>query len=414
NQNWGFRPIKKELARQGYHASRRDILSIMKDIRSDTFGLFGLPLALPGLPSSTEARIRQELLAHPNDTFTAIWRKLRAEGLPVGKTSIYHRKKDFDAERAQLAGTTPPPPRDRLPIDRRYLGAATEARIRQEFHAHPTDNASAILRKLRAEGLQVSQHTVYKIKAALDAEQAKLTGTVPPPLGASLDAGTEARIQQEFHAHPTDAAFAIWRKLKAEGHKVGRFAISMRKAAFDAAQAIPVPNPAPSTSQQGPSSSQPAPASAAVGGAGAPHSNIAWAANYIRQPGNWGQHGGQWARRAGDLVMPALAQALRRNIEIHRSDTGEAFTVEPADRDPRFAGNPIRVFYNGHDHYDAWVNGQRQTIAGQGDCLFEAVLAGMDPEARARSTVQLLREAVAQELETHSQRYEESMMYRSL
>ncbi|WP_273795288.1 hypothetical protein, partial [Brucella intermedia] len=99
----------------------------------------------------------------------------------MSKTSIYHRKNDFDAERAQLAGTTPSPPRDRLPIDRRYLDAATEARIRQEFHSHPTDTPFGIRRKLKDAGVQVSEYAVYKIKAAFDAEQAKLAGTIPPP-----------------------------------------------------------------------------------------------------------------------------------------------------------------------------------------------------------------------------------------
>ncbi|WP_273795282.1 hypothetical protein, partial [Brucella intermedia] len=199
----------------------------------------------------------------------------------MGKTTISKRKKGLDPEQAKLAGTIPPP---------RRLDAGTEARIRQEFQAYPHLSHRVICRKLKDAGVQVGKTAIYMRKVAFDVEQAKRAGTVPPPPGGSLDARTEARIQQEFHAHPTDTPFAIWRKLKDEGVKVSTSAIYVRKAAFDAAQDIPAPNLAPSSSQQGPSSSQPAPASVAVGGAGAPHPNIAWAANYIRQPGNWGQH----------------------------------------------------------------------------------------------------------------------------
>uniref|UniRef100_UPI002362CA9A hypothetical protein n=1 Tax=Brucella intermedia TaxID=94625 RepID=UPI002362CA9A len=131
-----------------------------------------------------------------------------------------------------------------------------------------------------------------------------------------------------------------------------------------------------------------------------PNQKIERAANYIRQYG-------AWDAADGDLVPHLLAHSLQREIRFLTPE-GE---LDPAREPimPRFnRWSAVSVTYLDANHYEAWVNGRRTEVDPDGNCLFRAVLMGMNQQTTSpsRSEIQHLRNMAAEELLTHRDQYE--------
>ena len=114
------------------------------------------------------------------------------------------------------------------------------------------------------------------------------------------------------------------------------------------------------------------------------------AANFLEQPGNWDAD-------AGDFATHAVANSLRRPLEIHYPDPDRVPTViAPFASRGGATGAPIRLYYTG-DHYNVLIGGRQVVVDGDGDCLFRAVLKGLGQQDNAPN-IQNLRRLAAQDI----------------
>jgi len=122
-------------------------------------------------------------------------------------------------------------------------------------------------------------------------------------------------------------------------------------------------------------------------------SPVAKAAAFLGKRGNWNAD-------SGDLAAQAIANSLRRRLEIHYPDRNRLPTrIDPLRSRGEATGNPIQLYYTGN-HYDVVVDGRRVPVRGDGDCLFRAVLRGSGQQDTG-SNIEHLRSLAAQDLRNH-------------
>lgn len=150
----------------------------------------------------------------------------------------------------------------------------------------------------------------------------------------------------------------------------------------------PLPRPIADARQRG--ANPPSMAAAGAVDGGAQHlPSIRSIASFLEVPGNWNA-------AAGDYAPTAVANALRRELVLRGYPaSGQSLSVVP---NGPVSGPAIELAYS-PNHYDAYIGGNLHRIRGDGDCLFRAVLAGMNQNrAVTNEAVAGLRRLAAQEI----------------